>query len=167
MEVNLRPARREEAEAVLSVFRRATEQMRRQGIDQWSEAYPSDQLLREDISEERMYILEAGGAFVSAVVLDSELLPEEYEAGRWEDVTGRFGVVHRLCVSPERQNEGWGRKTMGLAQSWFKEKDYTSVRLDAFSQNPYALRLYRSLGYRETGTVMLGHGLFILFEKHL
>lgn len=42
-----------------------------------------------------------------------------------------------------------------------------SLRLDAFSENPFALKLYRSLGYRETGTAVFRKGKFYLFEKNL
>jgi len=42
-----------------------------------------------------------------------------------------------------------------------------SVRLDTFSENPAALRLYEKLGYKNTGRVNFRKGLFYLFEKSL
>ena len=43
----------------------------------------------------------------------------------------------------------------------------TSVRLDAFSQNPYALRLYEHAGYCITGSADWRMGQFVLMEKML
>jgi ribosomal protein S18 acetylase RimI-like enzyme len=42
-----------------------------------------------------------------------------------------------------------------------------TVRLDAFSHNPAALKLYRRLNYCEVGFVDFRKGRFILFEKKL
>lgn len=42
-----------------------------------------------------------------------------------------------------------------------------AVRLDIFSQNPHALRLYTKLGYAPVGTVRWRMGDFILMEKKL
>jgi RimJ/RimL family protein N-acetyltransferase len=41
------------------------------------------------------------------------------------------------------------------------------MRLDAFSENPRALRVYDRDGYRRAGQVRLRKGTFICFEKAL
>ena len=56
---------------------------------------------------------------------------------------------------------------MQQAELIFKEQGFKSVRLDAFAQNPYVLRLYDSLGYRRVGEANFKEGLFYLFEKSL
>lgn len=47
------------------------------------------------------------------------------------------------------------------------ESDIESIRLDVFTQNPFALRLYEKTGYRKTGTADWRKGKFILMEKVL
>lgn len=41
------------------------------------------------------------------------------------------------------------------------------IRLDAFTGNPRALKLYDGLGYRRSGYVTFRKGLFVCFEKRL
>ncbi|MBD5427537.1 MAG: hypothetical protein HDR38_08340 [Treponema sp.] len=41
-----------------------------------------------------------------------------------------------------------------------------TIRLDAFSENPYALRLYEHMGYVKVGTADWRKGMFYLMEKH-
>ncbi len=48
-----------------------------------------------------------------------------------------------------------------------RDRGIESVRLDAFSLNPYALRMYEGLGYKKVGEANWRKGLFYLFEKNL
>lgn len=56
---------------------------------------------------------------------------------------------------------------MHFIETSVKEKGIEAVRLDVFSQNPYALRLYQKCGYQEVGTVQWRKGIFYLMEKYL
>lgn len=51
-----------------------------------------------------------------------------------------------------------------LAAEQFK---INAIRLDVFSQNPFALKLYEKCGYAKTGTVNWRKGIFYLMEKYL
>ena len=44
---------------------------------------------------------------------------------------------------------------------------YTSVRLDVYSENPYALRLYQGNGYMKRGYADWRKGRFFMMEKQL
>jgi ribosomal protein S18 acetylase RimI-like enzyme len=48
-----------------------------------------------------------------------------------------------------------------------KKSGTESIRLDAFPQNPYAIKMYRKLGYKKVGDLTLRKGDFILMEKIL
>jgi ribosomal protein S18 acetylase RimI-like enzyme len=50
-------------------------------------------------------------------------------------------------------------------EDYLKSKNINSIRLDAFSKNLIALRLYNKLGFKKVGEVNFRKGLFILFEK--
>lgn len=151
--------------AVADIFSEATAQMRRHGIMQWDEVYPTAADLSADIIKKEMYILTDRGAAVSAIVVNEEQLGE-YETGNWR-FGGKVAALHRLCVHPSFQNKGYGKETVLLAERMMKDEGYSAVRLDAFSLNPYALRLYEGLGYIRAGETVFRTGKFILFEKSL
>jgi len=48
-----------------------------------------------------------------------------------------------------------------------KNMGYSSVRLDVFSKNPYAIRLYEKNGYKKRGYADWRKGRFFLMEKTL
>ncbi len=151
---------------VTDLFMRATAHMNAQGIHQWDERYPTALDLQTDIERGEMYLLIIEGSIASVVVLN-EFQQTEYLDGQWQETAGRPAVVHRLCVHPACWGQGLATKTMELSHEILMIAGYTSVRLDAFSLNPSALKLYARLGYRNAGTIMLRKGLFYLFEKQL
>ena len=102
----------------------------------------------------------------SVFVLNQECDPE-YSVGNWKNNDTSFAVVHRLCVNPDFQRTGIGTRTILAAEALLTNMGIKSVRLDAFSENPAALRLYEKLGYQNTGRVNFRKGLFYLFEKSL
>jgi ribosomal protein S18 acetylase RimI-like enzyme len=113
-----------------------------------------------------MYVGIEDNVIVSAVVVNNEF-DEEYKNGNWKYENDNFAVVHRLCVNPICQNKKIGRDTMIKIEELLKAEGIQSVRLDAFSLNPYALRMYKNLGYMKVGEAKWRKGLFYLFEKKL
>ena len=91
----------------------------------------------------------------------------EYELGAWDHTEGDFCVLHRLCVNPAMQGRGLARQAMARMEKNALEQGFDSVRLDVFSQNLHAQRLYEKLGYRRTGEVRFRKGIFYLMEKGL
>jgi len=136
------------------------------GINQWDEFYPSENIIREDINKKEMYIGQINNIIASVFTLSTEY-DREYEIGNWQYCNLRYYVVHRLCVSPINQNKGIGTQTMKFIEDTFRSENIKAVRLDAFSLNPAALKLYKKFGYIKVGEVNFRKGLFYLFEKKL
>lgn len=161
----LRPAQAHDINTVAAIFRRAISDMNTRFIFQWDGWYPSEETLRLDIENGFMYLVCQGTETIGAIVLN-EQIEDEHAHGCWT-CAEPAAVVHRLCIDPPYQHQGLGKQAMLQAELMLKEQGFKSVRLDAFSQNPYALRLYDSLGYRRVGDTHLRNGLFYLFEKSL
>jgi ribosomal protein S18 acetylase RimI-like enzyme len=161
-----RRASETDADEVAALFQAALRHLRAEGIDQWDELYPDRAILEEDIAKGEMYLLIDEGKLASAVVLNEEQY-EEYSTAGWIDRDGRTAVVHRLCVHPDLQGQGVGRETMRRCEELLAEAGYSSARLDAFSENRAALRLYEGLGYCRRGTAVFRKGAFGLYEKLL
>ncbi len=151
---------------IVRLFKDAIDDMCSRGIQQWDDIYPAEEQLRSDIENRQMYVLVCDGSIVSAAVVNEEQ-DEGYETAGWEFKEKRTAVLHRLCVSPAYQNRGFGKETVLLAEDAMKAAGYTAVRLDAFSQNTSALRLYEVLGYTRAGEVYFRKGRFFLYEKLL
>jgi ribosomal protein S18 acetylase RimI-like enzyme len=166
MNYNFRIATQQDLPEVLRLFSDAIKQLNSQGIDQWDAAYPDYDTLFSDIQKQQMYLVIQDDMIVSAVILNEEQDPQ-YQTAKWKHPGGKIAVIHRLCVKPSEQGKSLGKKTILLAEQELLRQEYDSVRLDAFPQNPTALRLYGSLGYQKTGEVFFRKGKFYLYEKLL
>jgi Sortase and related acyltransferases len=151
---------------IMQIYRAAIKHMDDIGIHQWDEIYPSEDIIKEDIVNTEMYMGLIDSTIVSVFTL-SPRHDKEYEIGNWQYNNFRYSVIHRLCVNPTYQNKGVGAQAMKFIEDIFRSENFETVRLDAFSQNPTALRLYEKLGYIKVGEVNFRKGLFYLFEKKL
>lgn len=151
---------------VLALFQAATKQMDEQNIPQWDDLYPNREILASDIARGELTVCRVGENIACVFVLSIQF-DEEYVQGFWRYPDARFCVLHRLCVHPAFQNRRVAQRAMDYIEQTLKSKGFESVRLDAFSLNPYALRLYESRGYEKVGEVTFRKGLFYLYEKKL
>ena len=165
MDAIFRPAEARDADAVEALFMQAISHMCDIGIAQWDELYPTAALLRDDIANCEMYVLTRGGDIVSTVVINAHQ-DEQYAQGDWRGGENA-AVIHRLCVHPKFQHQGIAKETMRHAERLAAQRGYDCIRLDAFTQNPFAQRLYESLGYRKAGEITFRKGNFALMEKAL
>ena len=165
-ELQFRKAEIDDLDALVALYAAAAQDMLRQGIDQWDEYYPDREILAEDVESGDMTLGLLDGELACAYVVNREHDPE-YEMGAWEHTQGDFCVLHRLCVNAEMQGQGLARQAMAHMEKKALEQGFDSVRLDVFSRNLHAQRLYEKLGYRRTGEVRFRKGIFHLMEKAL
>lgn len=165
-EIKFRLAEKSDIDDVFEVFKAAIQKMIENEIFQWDEVYPDKNILAEDILKGQLYIGCVDNKIVSVYVINDEY-DEQYRNGDWRYRNLSYKVLHRLCVNPKVQNRGIGRKTMNHIEKEVKAKGIECIRLDAFTLNPVALKLYENLGYSKVGFADFRKGKFYLMEKKL
>ncbi len=165
--MTIRPATRADLDAACALLERVIAGMRAAGIEQWDEIYPTRAVLAADIDADTMFIASTlPGTLAGLIVLNDEQ-NIEYAEVPWHFAGRRIGVVHRLMVDPAAERRGVARALMAHLERRATELGCDVLRLDAFTQNPRALRLYPALGYRDAGGIRLRKGPFRCFEKRL
>ncbi len=164
--LSIRLAAEADCPVLARILRDCVAAMRHEGIEQWDEIYPTERHLAEDIRAESLYVACTGAGDVVGTVVLNEHQEPEYATVPWLS-EARPLVVHRVMVDPARQRQGIAQALMMFAERHARTAGYGSIRLDAFTLNPRALRLYERLGYAARGTVRLRKGLFWCFEKVL
>lgn len=159
-------AKRADFPELMALYRAGTKWMDEQGIFQWDDIYPDRRVISEDISRGMMEVGRIGERIAVAFSLEF-CRKGGYEAAAWRYDEPCFAVLHRLCVHPDFQGRGVARETMDHIESIVLSRGVHAVRLDAFSQNRSALRLYEARGYQKAGEIDYRKGLFYLYEKKL
>jgi GNAT superfamily N-acetyltransferase len=165
-DIIFRTATQKDLKSVIKVYENAIRTMESKGIYQWDSIYPNEEVLQNDIVKDQMLLGEIDGKIVSVFVLNQDY-DKDYEEGNWQCKNASFFIVHRLCVNPDFQGKGIGKKTVLFIEDFLKHNEIESIRLDAFSLNPVSLKMYEGLGFKKTGEVYWRKGMFYLYEKKL
>lgn len=166
MELEFLLAQKEDLDSIFSMFTDAINKMNENNIYQWDNIYPDRNILKEDISKGELYIGLYDGKIASAYVINQEC-DEQYSNGHWKYPESKYYVIHRLCVNPVFQNKGIGKLTMNHIENEIKKMGINTIRLDAFTLNPYAISMYEKLGYAKVGFANWRKGKFYLMEKRI
>lgn len=161
-----RLATKKDLDEICCLIGKAIEQMEEQGIHQWDELYPSREVFLNDIDNNTLYVATVNDKIVAVYVINLDCDDEYYEC-EWDNPAESACIIHRLCVSPDFQNKGIGSMVLAHIEEQVKSMGYLSIRLDVFSENPYAIRLYEKNGYEKRGYADWRKGRFYLMEKTL
>ena len=164
-------AKPEDLPGIEKLYNDCTYVMNQNKIFQWDDKYPNSEMFKSCIEDEGQFVFVVNDKIIGSVVLD-EFQSEEWSALEWKYNDGEQLVIHALAIDPASQGKGYGQKALDLCEKYAISLSYDAMRLDAFSENPAALKLYEKNGYRKVGTVVFdskpeNHLNYYCYEKKL
>lgn len=166
MMIEYRLANLDDLNEIITLAHDSIVTMEKNSIFQWDEVYPAREDFAKDIKQESLYVGLCKGKIAVIFALNQKS-DEAYKNGKWLYPNREYYVIHRLCVNPLFQNKGVGKQTMQFIEKKLRDINIQAIRLDVFSQNPYALSLYKNLGYSQVGCADWRKGRFYLMEKYI
>ncbi|GIN13792.1 N-acetyltransferase [Shouchella clausii] len=149
---------------------RATKQMNLEGSDQWTSAYPTSAHFQEDIEQGTLYVYQENAHIVGSISIDQNL-PAEFNGAQlcWQTQHETAGTFHRLVVDPAAQKSGVAVKLIEFAESYCRKQGLVSLKMDTYSKNNKAQKLFAKLGYKPVGTFYYPNKKdpFLAYEKEL
>ena len=164
--MDFRTAKIQDLEEICTIVKVAIKSMNENGIYQWDEIYPAKKDFANDIEKEQLFV-GLKNQRIAVIYVINEECNEDYKNGAWKYPDDEYCVIHRLCVNPKVQHQGIGKITLEYAEKQIINRGYQSVRLDVYSNNPTALKLYSTAGYENVGFTEWRKGRFYLMEKRL
>jgi ribosomal protein S18 acetylase RimI-like enzyme len=132
--------------------------------------HPTDAMILSYIKQGAMYLLEEEQAIIGAMAITMSQ-SKDYHSINWsfDAADDEVAVIHILCVNPDYQKQGIGRKMIQESIAIAKRERKKAIRLDALESNTPAHRLYQSLGFACRGKQHLyaentGWTDFLFFE---
>ncbi len=151
----IRKARREDLPAILAIYEKARRFMRAHGNPrQWGDVWPPEALVREDVKEQRSYVVmahtEEGSPVPAGVFLylqgdDIEPTYRVIEDGSWLDGSA-YGVIHRVASSGEF------RGVLKAVLDWAAAQ-CPHVRIDTHPDNAVMQKALEKNGFTRTGII--------------
>jgi ribosomal protein S18 acetylase RimI-like enzyme len=142
----------DDLDAIIRIVTDCVSDMERHGIFQWSQNYPNRAVIQADIDNGTGFIYRTGEKAAAYFAVDCNQ-PPQYGQINWSTDGSKVMVVHRLCVLPQLQGRGIACRIMAFVDELAAQNGCTSIRLDAYSENPAALRLYDGRGFKRAGQV--------------
>lgn len=137
---------------LFQIYLNGKNELEKNGIYQWSNNYPTRSIIESDLKKGVLFVLRNHKKIIGAINISEEQEPE-YETINWEFDNLKVLVIHRLVIDPKYQGKGYARKLMDFAEKFAKENNYSSIRLDAYTQNKRVINFYEKRKYFIRGNV--------------
>ena len=126
----LRLALPQEAAACYRIIEAAKEFQREQGFVQWTDGYPNEATIREDLAARRGYALEVDGELAGYLCIDPAGEPA-YETidGAWH-TRPPYAVIHRMAFDRRFVGRGLSAAALRLAEDLCREQGTAAIRID-------------------------------------
>jgi ribosomal protein S18 acetylase RimI-like enzyme len=134
-------------DAIMKMTKACAKVMISNGIFQWNEHYPNPEAFINDVERKELFVLEINNKVAGTIVI-STLMDEEYFPIEWLTKNENNIYIHRLAIHPERQGKGYAQLLMDFAEKFAIDNNYSSIRLDTFSQNKRNQKFYELRGYK-------------------
>lgn len=137
---------------LFQIYLNGKNELEKNRIYQWTDNYPTRSIIENDIKKSVLFALKNGREIIGAINISEEQEPE-YETINWEFDNSKVMVIHRLVIDPKYQRKGYAKKLMDFAENFANKNNYSSIRLDAYSQNKRVIDFYEKREYFVRGNV--------------
>ena len=157
--MEIHKSRIEDIEKMMCVIHEAQESMHANGIPQWQDGYPNEEVISWDIQTGNSYVLVEDGNVIGTAYIVAGYEPnyDYIEEGKWLN-DHPYVVVHRIAISKDYKGKDCARQLMVFAESVAGMHHLHDIRIDTHHQNLPMRKFLSKLGYHACGTVYLKNG---------
>jgi len=137
---------------VMYLLQHCIEDFNKNSVYQWNTSYPDYFRLLREIESETLYIIKSKGVCIGTITFD-EQQEAPFETVEWKNKTDKFLFIHRIAVFPSWQKKGVGKLLIDFAESFAKENNYKSIRMDIASSSEHLIELYKLKGFDLAGEI--------------
>lgn len=152
---------------IISLIDEAKGFLKANGVDQWQDGYPDEEVILKDISGDA-YVLKCDGVTSAYFYLaDREETYDKIYFGDW--LTGKeekYIAIHRIAVKNGLRGRGFAGLIYGLAAQIARQRGKYSLRIDTHEDNSAMRRSLERAGFVRCGKIYLvGGSERLAYEK--
>ncbi len=157
--MEFRVSRRGDIPAILSIIGQARAYLAAQGIDQWQDGYPDEEVVSQDIGDLQGYVLTLDGTVfgIATITFDGEPSYDVIEDGVWT-TKAPFACVHRVALDASARGTGASDVLMAEVEAVIRARGFADIRIDTHPENQVMRRMLERNGYRRCGVIHLCGG---------
>ena len=154
---------------IMEIVKQAQEYFKSQGIDQWQNNYPNEEVINNDINNGESYVMLDEDNIIATTVISfrKEKSYENIIDGKWI-TNSDYGVIHRIAVDNTHKGKGLSHKIIKYAEEVCKQNNVHSIKVDTHEENIPMQSLLKKNGFKYCGIIYLEDGgKRVAFEKTL
>jgi GNAT superfamily N-acetyltransferase len=153
---------------VLYLTRVCIQHLNERGYKFWNHAYPSPDLLTDEINSGSIYMAKDKGVAKGMISLTT-LPPEEYKDVEWSESGNNFLYIKWLMVHPHWENGDIQKHLLEFAVSHAKVNGLRGLRMDYYSGNDTLIGIIESEAFTKSGEFhsTFQKAPFYCFEKKI
>lgn len=151
----IRKARLEDLPIIMQIVKEVIPLMHASGNTQWGEDYPTEEVFREDILAETLYLSEGndeGKHIIEGFICINQDESEEYIPLKWQ-ADSKAVVLHRMAVSPRSRGRGVASKLIAFAEEVAAKESISWIKTDTNEANTIMKAILEKRGYQYVGQV--------------
>ena len=140
----VRKAIRDDIPVISELYREQFREMSKLIPDFIKEGEQSTEFIENTLANDESDILvcEENGKVVGFILLQSKTRPDFDFM-----LPGKYCYIMDVIVTENFRGKGYGTALMNSAKEWAKERECSFINLDVLTNNPDAIRLYKTLGF--------------------
>lgn len=171
MAIYIRLAQESDLTQIMAIINEAKQLLKSDGIPQWQNGRPNEQILLDDIVKKRAYCLMVDQVVAGIAVLQTSIEPS-YAAidGEWQNETDQYATIHRIAISAKFRGQHLGQIFISNLISRGLFLGIPNFRIDTHAVNLRMQALIKSAGFKYRGVIHIDQtkdGLRNAYELNL
>ena len=159
--MNFRKATAADLPAISAIMEEARGFMAQNGVVQWVNGYPSDEVVLADMAADTCWVMEddEGVCGTVTVLTDGEPTYDKIYDGQWLTAdNAHYLAMHRVAVSGRVRGQGVAPMMTAKVKERKRREGYESIRIDTHRDNKAMQRMLTKSGFQYCGVIYLANG---------
>lgn len=145
----IRVANNKDIKAIMNIIYEAKRRMKEQGLTQWQNDYPNDEIIKKDIESKSLFVYEENHELLATMsVFMFDPVYDSIE-GQWLN-DNPYAVIHRIAIGNKAQKRKLTNSLYDFVFTYFNVHD---IRIDTHKNNEAMIRSLKRNGFIEVGVV--------------
>ncbi len=167
MNIVLEKAAVQDAPACVAILNSGRAFQRQQGFVQWSDDYPNEASVLQDIEAGNAHILKVDGHAAGYLYISFDGDPAyNVIKGAWR-TKEPYAVIHRVAFDGQYREMGLSAAAFGLAEEYILSRGIRNVRIDTHHQNRRMQHVLEKNGFVLCGEVQMRGEPRLAYDKLL
>ncbi|WP_294472644.1 GNAT family N-acetyltransferase [uncultured Intestinimonas sp.] len=157
----------DDAQKCYSIIKEAKQFQREQGFAQWTDDYPNQDTIQQDIQTGKGYVLISDKQIAGYMCIDFSGEPAyENIDGKWN--TGLpYAVIHRMAFCEAFRDRGLSSIALSLIESLCRSKSIKNIRMDTGFANKRMQHILKKNGFSKCGIINFQGSGKLAYDKTL